>query len=97
MPRPCLSFHSPSPETCRLCWLDQNDPRYHEWSISAGRAPCLDLGDVLTPPELASRGLDVSTCGCARRIRKCDTHDVCTTGEPRDGIACCATCPDYTV
>lgn len=48
---------------------------------------CLELG-----PELP----DQSDVACAQKLRSCALHVVCTTGVPRDGVACCATCPDHT-
>jgi hypothetical protein len=50
-----------------------------------GRPDCIELG-----PALPNQ-----TCGCAEKLRKCDTHGQCTTGIKRDGVACCRTCPDY--
>lgn len=49
------------------------------------RPPCIDLGPAIP----------LQTCGCASRIRKCDTHGQCTTAVRRDGIMCCLDCPDY--
>ena len=57
--------------------------------------PCPELGRPLRDDELVARGLDPAACGCSRKIRACGLHDVCTTGAPREGMACCMTCPDH--
>lgn len=33
---------------------------------------------------------------CEEKKRDCGLHGVCTSGVPRDGLPCCATCKDHT-
>jgi hypothetical protein len=84
---------------CRRCWRTRNpatctDPGWKGGPAQFVRVPvetvparpdCIELGPAL-PGQ---------TCGCAEKLRRCGTHDTCTTGTPRPGVACCRTCPDY--
>jgi hypothetical protein len=87
MSRPCERDHSPSPRSCRLCWLYENDAGYRAlWdgpappAIAPARSlPCVHLGTVL----------DRRGCPCPGRwLRKCGLHGTCT-------VETCKTCADY--
>lgn len=95
MSRPCESRHALDPKGCRLCWLSVNDARYRElWGISKPPVQCPELGAPLNPKRLAALNLDLERCGCLGKVRECGIHGYCTTGDPRNGIQCCLTCPD---
>lgn len=73
---------------------------YHLDSCPKGRWPgerpiCSELGRPLTKDEAGAAGVDVTKCGCLNKLRKCSVHGQCTTGERREGFACCAGCADY--
>lgn len=59
------------------------------------RPICTSLGRPLNADEAKEQGVDVTKCGCLNKLRKCSEHGQCTTGEPREGFACCLTCLDY--
>lgn len=56
---------------------------------------CPELGPPLRDEELIKLGFDLEQCGCTKKIRLCNLHEFCTTGEPREGIKCCASCDDH--
>lgn len=64
----------------------------HHWAASWMPKPtatrdCIHLGAAL-PGQ---------TCACPDKLRRCDLHGQCTTGVQRDGVVCCAKCPDREV
>ncbi|MCI0459761.1 MAG: hypothetical protein L0Z62_22655 [Gemmataceae bacterium] len=87
---PCAADHDPSPESCRLCWLAANDPRYQRlWGIT-GPGACVHLG-----AETGETGECVSCWGRVKlKVFGCVVHGTCTTGKQVEGVACCRGCPD---
>lgn len=57
---------------------------------------CKELGRPLRVEELTQKGFDTATCKCESKIRQCGLHDICTTGEKKDSLACCLDCPDHS-
>ena len=85
-------------ELCRQCYCCDHEPVANPPAL--GPAPprrfvCRELGVPLRDDELVARGFDLAKCGCRSKVRYCALHELCTTGSPREGMACCATCPDY--
>ncbi len=83
--RPCHADHVPRPESCRLCWLYENDAGYRalwdgEPEVTPPRSlPCIHLGAVL----------DRCDCPCPGKwVRGCAVYGTCT-------IELCKTCADY--
>lgn len=103
MKRPCEDSHVLMPERCRLCWLSLNDPRYVElWANEQQAVPatplrplCVELGGLVTPPEMERRKLSKEDRGCLGRFRECGVHGTCTVAVKREGVACCDGCPEH--
>lgn len=87
MPRTCDHDGGPYVESCAVCRLYRDDPRYRAAFDGVAvppqperSLPCLFLGDVISQMG----------CNCPGMwLRKCAIHQTCT-------ITTCKTCPDYT-
>jgi hypothetical protein len=88
---------------CRLCWLAANDPRYRTlWGVE-GSSPLTGKPWAPKPaerpkPECIYLGVVLDRLGCqcvGKWVRGCEKHGQCTTRTKRDGVTCCAGCPDY--
>ena len=96
IPVPCR--HAKTVAGCHFCRLfDDSGSGYSRiWSRSPSamdregdvvditRSQCMHLGRVL----------DGEDCPCPGKLRRCSLHVLCTTGSEKEGVACCASCPD---
>lgn len=106
-----LKHPEPVPDQCGLCRKFIHDPRYRAlWSGQSEHAvrtatstpsppvlvtpPCVHFDDT---PTLRTAP-DGTACACpAKWLYGCDLHGKCarTTVASRDGVQCCASCPDF--
>jgi hypothetical protein len=94
MTRPCTCDRCGQ---CRLCWLYYHDAAYRAlWDGPAAPAatapPCRHLG--------AATGRTVACPSCAGTVAlklfACGVHGRCTAGRQVAGVACCASCDDFS-
>lgn len=100
--RPCR--HEPlSPNTCRMCWLALNNPKYAKWAMpivdgnDSKKLQSNDTKSVVDRLKCVYLGGKIDGQPCGTPLRNCNFDGtVCSTYKPCTGaLRCCQTCPHF--